>query len=157
MTKPDWISNIKLDGKDGASKDNATECKVDGQVVTDTHLLVDNGKTIYLCKDQSAVKELTGKLQKTLIKGAAAMDICVATPDASGTRTIKIKADPDLPWQLELFKNVTSTFLTAGAAALAASITSLIVGSPVTLWMFLAALVSLALGTLSHWGYLAFS
>jgi hypothetical protein len=147
---PDDVAG--LSGKPTA--DNTTE--VPG--VTDVRLVKAPKELgafpIHLVKDCDALKGLTAHVQSGLVKGASKMDVRYITLENPCVQTVTVKASPDLPWFLELLKNLTSAFFTSGAAALAAGIASLIIGSPVTLWMFLASLASLLLGVLSHLGYL---
>ncbi|MDR2341066.1 MAG: hypothetical protein LBD72_01925 [Puniceicoccales bacterium] len=107
----------------------------------------------YVAVDSDARRRLIAHIQKNMPKGASKVKVNIVTAGTEGVENVVVSALPALPWYLELIKSITAAFLTAGAAALATGIASLIIGSPVTPWMFLAATVLLCLGTLSHFGF----
>jgi hypothetical protein len=159
MSNFDWVKDVMVPGRDTAiTGADVMPFKVGGQEITDVALLKAqiNGNRAVVCRNADAVKKVTLAVEHgELVKGANSTGIEIYALDNPGWRNVKVKASSDLPWHMELVKNIATAFLTAGAMALAGGVASLIVGSPVTLWMFLAAVVSLVLGSLSHWGYLA--
>ncbi|MDR2677531.1 MAG: hypothetical protein LBB26_03120 [Puniceicoccales bacterium] len=159
MTNFDWLKGIpSLAAGSKSDAPLAVDTTIDVTGITDVRLLrapADPTKpSVYLVKDQDALGKLTSSIQAGLVKGANKTRISYIMPGNSGIQTVTVRASPDLPWYLELTKNLVSAFLTSGAGALALAITSLVVGSPVTLWMFLASFVALVLGIVFHVAYL---
>jgi hypothetical protein len=156
MTELGWLKKVSKSVYAGdLEKEGAGEVIKD---VTSIRLVIGvaGGKNIslYLVENEAALQQLKKYVQSGLTRGASKEKINYNIAGSSVMHTVTIKESSNLPWYLELFKNITSAFLAGGGAAFAAAVAALIVGSPVTPWMFLAAFVLLALGTGFHLVYL---
>ncbi|MDR1456630.1 MAG: hypothetical protein LBI34_01030 [Puniceicoccales bacterium] len=160
-----WITGVQRSLILGASE-SSVFTEADGRAVKDvTDVFVLNAGVIpgeltpiYVCKTPESEACLTKKIQRGLGNGVEKTHIGLLNIATDGKlRHVTVKASANLPWFLELLKKGADGFFSSGITTLAGSIIALLVGSNVTIWIFLAAITSTALGTLTYLSYLALS